>query len=140
MEEKEELELCCTQLKGDARVYRQQNKQTLRQLEEVIQERDKVRRTGGNRSSLAVSEDDGTDDVMNTDGWAFQALSSRAEQQEEVRLLLQEKDQYREQVRQLTEQSDRLELLLLRSQGEELQLRTRLRRLTCNTHQVRRRS
>lgn len=77
---------------------------------------------------------------MNIDGWAFQALSSQAEQQEEVRLLLQEKDQYREQVRQLTEQSDRLELLLLRSQGEELQLRTRLRRLTCNTHQVRRRS
>ncbi len=68
-----------------------------------------------------------------------QALLSRAEQQEEVRLLLQEKDQYREQVRQLTEQSDRLELLLLRSQGEELQLRTRLNRLTCNTHQVRRR-
>lgn len=68
----------------------------------------------------------------------FQALSSRAEQQEEVRVLLQEKDQYREQVRQLTEQSDRLELLLLRSQGEELRLRTRLRRLTCNGQQVRR--
>nr|XP_046242400.1 caspase recruitment domain-containing protein 9 isoform X2 [Scatophagus argus] len=107
VEEKEELELHCTQLKGDARVYRQRNKQTLRQLEEVIRERDK-------------------------------ALSSRAEQQEEVRLLLQEKDQYREQVRQLTEQSDRLELLLLRSQAEELQLRTRLRRLTCNTHQCER--
>lgn len=90
--------------------------------------------------SLTVSEDDGRDDVMNINGWAFQALSSRAEQQEEVRLLLQEKDQYREQVRQLTEQSDRLELLLLRSQGEELQLRTRLHRLTCNTHQVRRKS
>ncbi|KAF7642672.1 hypothetical protein LDENG_00253340, partial [Lucifuga dentata] len=66
------------------------------------------------------------------------ALSCRAEQQEEARLLLQEKDQYREQVRQLTEQSDRLELLLLRCQGEELQLRTRLRRLTCNTHQCER--
>ncbi|XP_019964459.1 caspase recruitment domain-containing protein 9 isoform X2 [Paralichthys olivaceus] len=104
LEEKEELELCCTQLKGDTRMYRQRNKQTLRQLEEVIRERDK-------------------------------ALSSWTEQQEEVRLLLQEKDQYREQVRQLTEQSDRLELLLLRSQGEELQLRTRLRRLTCNAHQ-----
>ncbi|XP_034451481.1 caspase recruitment domain-containing protein 9 isoform X2 [Hippoglossus hippoglossus] len=104
LEEKEELELCCTQLKGDTRMYRQRNKQTLRQLEEVIRERDK-------------------------------ALSSWAEQQEEVRLLLQEKDQYREQVRQLTEQSDRLEILLLRSQGEELQRRTHLRRLTCNTHQ-----
>ncbi|XP_044051729.1 caspase recruitment domain-containing protein 9 isoform X1 [Siniperca chuatsi] len=104
LEEKEELELQCTQLKGDARIYRQRNKQTLRQLEEVIRERDK-------------------------------ALSSRGEQQEEARQLLQEKDQYREQVRQLTEKSDRLELLLLRSQGEELQLRTRLRRITCNTHQ-----
>lgn len=102
--EKEELELRCAQLKGDARMYRQRNKQTLRQLEEVIKERDK-------------------------------ALSSRAEQHEEARLLLQEKDQYREQVRQLTEQSDKLELLLLRTQGEELQLRTRLRRLTCNTYQ-----
>ncbi|XP_059193384.1 caspase recruitment domain-containing protein 9 [Centropristis striata] len=99
VEEKEELELLSAQLKGDARMYRQRNKQTLRQLEEVIRERDK-------------------------------AQASRAEQQEEVRLLLQEKDQYREQVRQLTEKSDRLELLLLRSQGEELQLRTRLRRLT----------
>ncbi|KAM3611737.1 uncharacterized protein V6R79_023345 [Siganus canaliculatus] len=107
VEEKEELELRCAQLKGDARMYRQRNKQTLRQLEEVIRERDK-------------------------------ALSSRAELQEEARLLLQEKDQYREQVRQLTEQSDRLELLLLRSQGEELQLRTRLRRLTCNTYQCER--
>uniref|UniRef100_A0A3Q1FZL9 Caspase recruitment domain family member 9 n=1 Tax=Acanthochromis polyacanthus TaxID=80966 RepID=A0A3Q1FZL9_9TELE len=102
---KEELELRCAQLKGDAKIYRQQNKQTLRQLEEVIRERDK-------------------------------ALTSRAEQQEEARLLLQEKDQYREQVRQLTEQSDRLELLLLKTQGEELQLRTRLRRITCNSHQV----
>ncbi|XP_034722286.1 caspase recruitment domain-containing protein 9-like, partial [Etheostoma cragini] len=104
VEEKEELELLCAQLKGDARMYRQRNKQTLRQLEEVIRERDK-------------------------------ALAARAEQQEEARLLLQEKDQYREAVRQLTEQSDRLELLLLSSQGAELQLRTRLRRLTCNTHQ-----
>uniref|UniRef100_A0A8C9ZK99 Uncharacterized protein n=2 Tax=Sander lucioperca TaxID=283035 RepID=A0A8C9ZK99_SANLU len=104
VEEKEELELLCAQLKGDARMYRQQNKQTLRQLEEVIRERDK-------------------------------ALASRAEQQEEARLLLQEKDQHRETVRQLTEQSDRLELLLLSSQREELQLRTRLRRLTSNTHQ-----
>ncbi|XP_060928069.1 caspase recruitment domain-containing protein 9 [Limanda limanda] len=93
LEEKEELELCCTQLKGDTRMYRQRNKQTLRQLEEVVRERDK-------------------------------ALSSWAEQQEEVRLLLQEKDRCREQVRQLTEQSDRLEILLLRSQGEELQRST----------------
>lgn len=66
-----------------------------------------------------------------------QALTLQAEQQEEARLLLQEKDQYRQQVRELTEKCDKLELLLLRSQGEVLQLRTRLRRLTCNTHQVR---
>ncbi|XP_051250622.1 caspase recruitment domain-containing protein 9 [Dicentrarchus labrax] len=107
LEEKEELELRVTQLKGDVRIYHQRNKQTLKQLEEVIRERDK-------------------------------ALASRAEQQEEARLLLQEKDQYREQVRQLTAQYDRLDLLLLRSKGEELQLRTRLRRLTCNTHQCER--
>lgn len=43
MEEHEEQELRCTQLKGDVRVYRQRNKQSLRQLEEVIRERDKVR-------------------------------------------------------------------------------------------------
>lgn len=43
LEEKEELELRCAQLKGDAKIYRQQNKQTLRQLEEVIREREKVR-------------------------------------------------------------------------------------------------
>ncbi|XP_039660002.1 caspase recruitment domain-containing protein 9 [Perca fluviatilis] len=109
VEEKEELQLLCAQLKGDARMYRQRNKQTLRQLEEVIRERDK-------------------------------ALASRTEQQEEARLLLQEKDQYRETVRQLTERSDRLELLLLSSQGEELQLRTRLRRLSCNTHHCERSS
>ncbi|XP_041854254.1 caspase recruitment domain-containing protein 9 isoform X2 [Melanotaenia boesemani] len=99
LEEKEELELCCAQLKGDVKMYRQQNKQTLRQLEEVIKERDK------------------------------------AQQQEEARLLLQEKDQYRERVRQLSEQSDKLELRLLRSQGEELQLRTRLRKITFNSKQ-----
>ncbi|AWP07749.1 putative coiled-coil domain-containing protein 180 isoform 3 [Scophthalmus maximus] len=103
-EEKEELELSCSELKREARTYRQRIKQTLRQLEEVVRERDK-------------------------------ALSSWAEQQAEVRLLLQQKDQYREQVRQLTERSDRLEHCLLRSQGEELQLRTRLRRLTYNNDQ-----
>lgn len=43
LEEKEELELRCAQLKGDAKIYRQQNKQTVRQLEEVIREREKVR-------------------------------------------------------------------------------------------------
>uniref|UniRef100_A0A3Q0RLX6 Caspase recruitment domain family, member 9 n=1 Tax=Amphilophus citrinellus TaxID=61819 RepID=A0A3Q0RLX6_AMPCI len=106
LEEKEELELRCAQLKGDKKIYRQQNKQILRQLEEVIRERDK-------------------------------ALSSQAEKHEEARILLQEKDQYREHVRKLTEQTDRLEVLLLRSQGEELQLRTRLRRITSNSHQVR---
>ncbi|XP_054867649.1 caspase recruitment domain-containing protein 9 isoform X5 [Amphiprion ocellaris] len=42
VEVKEELELRCAQLKGDAKIYRQQNKQTLRQLEEVIRERDKA--------------------------------------------------------------------------------------------------
>lgn len=62
---------------------------------------------------------------------------SQAQQQEEVRLLLQEKDQYREHVRNLAEKSDKLELLLLRSQGEELQLRTRLRKMTYNSQQVR---
>ncbi|KAM4577380.1 caspase recruitment domain-containing protein 9 [Odontesthes bonariensis] len=107
LEEKEELELRCAQLKGDAKMYRQQNKQSLRQLEEVISERDK-------------------------------ALAAQGQQLEEARLLLQEKDQYREQLRQLSEQSDRLELLLLRSQGEELQLRTRLRKNTCNSHQCER--
>ncbi|KAM4745171.1 caspase recruitment domain-containing protein 9 isoform 2-T4 [Anableps anableps] len=104
VEEKEELTLRCAQLKGDAKMYRQQSKQTVRQLEEVIQERDK-------------------------------ALVSQAQQQEEARLHLQEKDQYRERVRQLAEKTDKLELLLLRSQGEELQLRTRLRRMTFNSQQ-----
>ncbi|XP_034027320.1 caspase recruitment domain-containing protein 9 [Thalassophryne amazonica] len=99
-EEKEELELHCNQLKGDVRMFRQHKNQTLRQLEEVIKERDK-------------------------------ALVAQAAQQEEARLLLHEKDQYREQVRQLTERSDRLELRLLSSHCEKLQLKTRLRRLTC---------
>uniref|UniRef100_A0A3B5M5A2 CARD domain-containing protein n=1 Tax=Xiphophorus couchianus TaxID=32473 RepID=A0A3B5M5A2_9TELE len=100
VEEKEELSLRCAQLKGDAKMYRQQSKQTVRQLEEVIRERDK------------------------------------AQQQEEARLHLQEKDRYRERVRQLAEKTDKLELLLLRSQGEELQLRTRLRKMTFNSQQV----
>ncbi|XP_056275107.1 caspase recruitment domain-containing protein 9 isoform X2 [Pseudoliparis swirei] len=89
-EEEEKEELLSAQLKGEVKMYHQQNQQTIRQLEEVIRERDKV-------------------------------LSSWTQQQEEVRLLLQEKDQYREQVRRLTEQCDRQELLLKRSQGEELQ-------------------
>ncbi|XP_047237076.1 caspase recruitment domain-containing protein 9 isoform X3 [Girardinichthys multiradiatus] len=105
VEEKEELTLRSAQLKGDAKMYRQQNKQMVRQLEEVIRERDK-------------------------------ALLSQAQQQEEVRLHLQEKDQFRKHVRQLTEKSDKLELLLLRSQGEELQLRTRLRKMTFNSQQA----
>lgn len=117
-------------------MYRQRNKQTLRQLEEVIRERDKVRRGWGFQPQHTCTI---LQVLQVPPPHLFQALLSRAELQEEVRLLLQEKDQYREQVRQLTEQSDRLDLLLLRSQGEELHLRTRLRRLTCNSHQVRRR-
>ncbi|XP_037536771.1 caspase recruitment domain-containing protein 9 [Nematolebias whitei] len=104
VEAREELDLHCAQLRGDVKMYRQQSKQTLQQLEEVVRERDK-------------------------------ALVSQAQQQEEARLLLQEKDQYRERVRHLTEKSDKLELLLLRSQGEELQLRTRLRKMTYNSQQ-----
>ncbi|KAM4615846.1 caspase recruitment domain-containing protein 9 [Polymixia lowei] len=104
-EEKEVLELRCAQLKGDARMYRQQNEHTLRQLEEVARERDK-------------------------------ALSSCAELQAEVRGHVQEKDQYREQVRQL--RADRLHLLPLRSQGAGLQLQTRPRRKACSTHQCER--
>ncbi|XP_007543098.1 caspase recruitment domain-containing protein 9 isoform X2 [Poecilia latipinna] len=107
VEEKEELSLRCAQLKGDAKMYRQQSKQTVRQLEEVIRERDK-------------------------------ALVAQAQQQEEARLHLQEKDRYRERVRQLAEKTDKLELLLLRSQGEELQLRTRLRKMTFNSQQFER--
>ncbi|XP_037834066.1 caspase recruitment domain-containing protein 9 isoform X3 [Kryptolebias marmoratus] len=107
VQEKEELDLRCAQLKGDVKMYCQQNKQMLQQLEEVVRERDK-------------------------------ALVSQARQQEEARLLLQEKDQYRERVRQLAEKSDKLELLLLRSQGEELQLRTRLRKMTYNSQQCER--
>lgn len=107
VEEKEELKLRCAQLKGDAKMYRQQSKQTVRQLEEVARERDK-------------------------------ALLTQAQQQEEARLHLQEKDHYRERVRQLAEKSDKLELLLLRSQGQELQLRTRLRRMTFNSQQFER--
>lgn len=49
---------------------------------------------------------------------------------------MQEKDQYRARVRELTEKSDKLELVLLRSKGEELKLRTRLRKITLNSHQV----
>uniref|UniRef100_A0A8C7ZI30 CARD domain-containing protein n=1 Tax=Oryzias sinensis TaxID=183150 RepID=A0A8C7ZI30_9TELE len=99
LEEKEELQLLCAQLEGDVKMYCQQSKQTLRQLEEVIQERDK-------------------------------ALALQVQQHEEVRRLMQEKDQYRARVRELTEKSDKLELVLLRSKGEELKLRTRLRKIT----------
>uniref|UniRef100_A0A3P9MHS5 CARD domain-containing protein n=1 Tax=Oryzias latipes TaxID=8090 RepID=A0A3P9MHS5_ORYLA len=104
LEEKEELQLLCAQLEGDVKMYCQQSKQTLRQLEEVIQERDK-------------------------------ALALQVQQHEEVRRLMQEKDQYRARVRELTEKSDKLELVLLRSKGEELKLRTRLRKITLNSHQ-----
>ncbi|MEQ2179801.1 hypothetical protein GOODEAATRI_028865, partial [Goodea atripinnis] len=134
VEEKEELTLRSAQLKGDAKMYRQQNKQMVRQLEEVIRERDKVRRSSRKKEEREQEDED----VSNWElGLVFQALLSQAQQQEEVRLHLQEKDQFRKHVRQLTEKSDKLELLLLRSQGEELQLRTRLRKMTFNSQQVR---
>ena len=63
-------------------------------------------------------------------------MSSRADLHTESTVYLQEKDQYREQVRQLTERCDWQQLQLLRSKGEVLQLQTRVRRLTCSTHQV----
>ncbi|XP_056134084.1 caspase recruitment domain-containing protein 9 [Lampris incognitus] len=108
-EEKEEVELSCARLRGDVKMYRKRNKETLRQLEEVARERDK-------------------------------ALSSRAELQAESRAYLLEKDQYREAVRQLTQRCDRLQLLLLRSQEEVLQLQTRLRKMSCSSQQSKRTS
>lgn len=54
VEAKEELDLHCAQLRGDVKMYRQQSKQTLRQLEEVVRERDKVRRRRGRIKRMEV--------------------------------------------------------------------------------------
>lgn len=55
VEAKEELDLRCAQLRGDVKMFRQQSKQTLRQLEEVVKERDKVRRRRGRSRRVEVS-------------------------------------------------------------------------------------
>uniref|UniRef100_A0A4W6FJT1 Uncharacterized protein n=1 Tax=Lates calcarifer TaxID=8187 RepID=A0A4W6FJT1_LATCA len=75
VEEKEELELCCTQLKGDTRMYRQRNKQTLRQLEEVIRERDKA------LASRAEQQEE-----------ARQLLQEKDQYREQVRQLTEQSD------------------------------------------------
>ncbi|XP_020496411.1 caspase recruitment domain-containing protein 9 isoform X2 [Labrus bergylta] len=75
LDEKEELELRCAQLKGDIRMYRQRNKQTLRQLEEVIRERDKA------LSSRAEQQEE-----------ARQLLQEKDQYREQVRQITEQSD------------------------------------------------
>ncbi|KAI3373030.1 hypothetical protein L3Q82_023465 [Scortum barcoo] len=75
LEEKEELELRCAKLKGDVRMYRQRNKQTVRQLEEVIRERDKA------LSSRAEQQEE-----------ARQLLQEKDQYREQVRQLTEQSD------------------------------------------------
>ncbi|KAK2911715.1 hypothetical protein Q8A67_003848 [Cirrhinus molitorella] len=96
-EEKDELELKCTMLKKDSKMYRDRMEDILKQLEEVIKERDK-------------------------------AICTREEYHLENSKNLQDKDQYRKQIREMGERYDELQVQLFRTQGEALALQSKLRK------------
>ncbi|KAJ8005928.1 hypothetical protein DPEC_G00122980 [Dallia pectoralis] len=101
LEAKEVLELKCTTLRKDAKMYRDRMEDILKQMDEVIRERDK-------------------------------AIASREEYHQENSRSLQEKDQYRKQIRELGEHCDELQVQLFRTEGEVMALQTKLRRITCS--------
>ncbi|XP_016383334.1 caspase recruitment domain-containing protein 9-like [Sinocyclocheilus rhinocerous] len=96
-EEKDELELKCIMLKKDSKMYRDRMEDILKQLEEVIKERDK-------------------------------AICTREEYHLENSKNLQDKDQYRKQIREMGERYDELQVQLFRTQGEVLALQSKLRK------------
>ncbi|XP_010875026.1 caspase recruitment domain-containing protein 9 [Esox lucius] len=100
-EAKDVLELKCTTLKKDAKMYRERMEEILKQMDEIIRERDK-------------------------------AIASREEYHQENSRSLQEKDQYRKQIRELGERCDELQVQLFRTEGEVMALQARLRRNTCS--------
>uniref|UniRef100_A0A672MIU6 Caspase recruitment domain family member 9 n=1 Tax=Sinocyclocheilus grahami TaxID=75366 RepID=A0A672MIU6_SINGR len=96
-EEKDELELKCIMLKKDSKMYRDRMEDILKQLEEVIKERDK-------------------------------AICTREEYHLENSKNLQDKDQYRKQIREMGERYDELQVHLFRTQGDVLALQSKLRK------------
>ncbi|KAK7165012.1 hypothetical protein R3I94_003407 [Phoxinus phoxinus] len=96
-EEKDELELRCTMLRKDSKMYRDRMEDILKQLEEVIKERDK-------------------------------AICTREEYHLENSKNLQDKDQYRKQIREMGERYDELQVQLFRTQGDVLALQAKLRK------------
>uniref|UniRef100_A0A4W5Q843 Caspase recruitment domain family member 9 n=1 Tax=Hucho hucho TaxID=62062 RepID=A0A4W5Q843_9TELE len=103
LEAKEVLELKCTTLKKDAKMYHDRMEDILKQMDEVIRERDK-------------------------------AIASREEYHQENSQSLQEKDQYRKQIRELGERCDELQVQLFRTEADVMALQTRLHRNTCSPH------
>ncbi|KAG1957049.1 caspase recruitment domain-containing protein 9 isoform X3 [Pimephales promelas] len=96
-EEKDELELKCAMLRKDSKMYRDRMKDILKQLEEVIKERDK-------------------------------AICTREEYHLENSKNLQDKDQYRKQIREMGERYDELQVQFFRTQGDVLALQAKLRK------------
>ncbi|XP_041719869.1 caspase recruitment domain-containing protein 9 isoform X1 [Coregonus clupeaformis] len=62
------------------------------------------------------------------------AIASREEYHQENCLSLQDKDQYRKQIRELGELCDELQVQLFRTEGEVMALQTRLHTHTCSPH------
>ncbi|XP_073721789.1 caspase recruitment domain-containing protein 9-like isoform X1 [Misgurnus anguillicaudatus] len=96
-EEKDELALMCTMLKKDSKMYCDRMEDILKQLEEVIKERDR-------------------------------AIATREEYHLESSKNLQEKDNYRKQIREMGERYDELQVQLFHAQGEVLGLQAKLRK------------
>ncbi|XP_051748621.1 caspase recruitment domain-containing protein 9 [Ctenopharyngodon idella] len=96
-EEKDELALKCAILRKDSKMYRDRMEDILKQLEEVIKERDK-------------------------------AICTREEYHLENSKNLQDKDQYRKQIREMGERYDELQVQLFRTQGDVLALQAKLRK------------
>ncbi|XP_036383458.1 caspase recruitment domain-containing protein 9 [Megalops cyprinoides] len=97
LEEKDVLELQCTTLEKDSKMYRDRLEDILKQMDEVIMERNK-------------------------------AMSTREVYHQENCKNLQDKDQYRKQIRELGERCDELQIQLFRAQGEIIAMETKLRR------------
>uniref|UniRef100_A0A8C8FDC6 CARD domain-containing protein n=1 Tax=Oncorhynchus tshawytscha TaxID=74940 RepID=A0A8C8FDC6_ONCTS len=73
-------------------------------------------------------------DLHDAEALRDRAIASREEYHQENCRGLQEKDQYRKQIRELGERCDELQVQLFRTEGEVIALQTRLHRHTCSQH------
>ncbi|XP_075761698.1 caspase recruitment domain-containing protein 9 isoform X3 [Pelodiscus sinensis] len=132
VEEKEVLELQCTALRKDSRMYKDRIEAILKQIEEVAAERDQVRPSPAWSPAAEVTGSAGSDTLWVTalpSRFPPQALLTREQFHMQYSKSLVAKDAYRKEIRELGERYDEMQLQLFQKEGQLLATEAKLKRL-----------